>query len=128
MQDVQTKCKVKTTYRDKITCLTYPEFSGYISKSCFVFSPIAVEIQTAILTSLNDLKYYNAKYMINAFTKKAILRKLLWPVTYNLLDGIRFHFTFATLGIPATLSLTALIGMVTLTFDLLTSKQVHELL
>ena len=44
-----------------VTMLTYPEFWLQMSKSLFVFIPIAVEIHAAVLASLNYLQFYKAK-------------------------------------------------------------------
>jgi len=42
---------------------TEPEFSSGIAKSSGVVSPVAIEIHTAVLTSLKHLKY--TKYTCN---------------------------------------------------------------
>ena len=60
--------------------------------------------------------------------KKIIMRR---PMVCYLFNVIRFHFHLCVAGIPRrsydALSVTALIGLVTLTVDFLTSKQVHGL-
>ena len=66
-------------------------------------------------------------YICAMLTNKAISRTLLCPRPVNYLMEYAFTFTFASRKFPpisvyAALSTTALIGVVTLTFDLLTSK------